>query len=259
VSCGSAGSCLAGGYYADRPNSLQGFVATEANGAWGRATGVPGLAALNTGGGGGAEVRSVSCASAGSCAAGGFYSGQHEYLLGFVATEAHGTWGTATPVPGLAALATRGLAEVASVSCGSAGSCAAGGDYAGRGVDYQGFAAVERNGVWGTAIEVPGLAALSPGMGDAHVTSVSCGPAGSCAIGGYYLSDGRYQGFVAVETNGAWGTATEVPGLAALNAGGDAKVYSVSCAPAGGCVAGGSYSPASYGYQGFVTAGRDGR
>ena len=49
-----------------------------------------------------------------------------------------GSWGRAIGVPGLAALNTGGLAGVASVSCASAGNCAAGGDYftrdAGQGV-----------------------------------------------------------------------------------------------------------------------------
>lgn len=46
-------------------------------------------------------------------------------------------------------------------------------------------------------------------------------------------------GFVAVEENGVWGKATEVPGLAALNTGGDVYISSVSCAPASACSAGG--------------------
>jgi len=38
---------------------------------------------------------------------------------------------------------------------------------------------------------------------------------------------------------GSWGKAVEVPGLAALNTGGDAAVTSVSCPSAGDCAAGG--------------------
>jgi hypothetical protein len=53
--------------------------------------------------GGNAEVSSVSCGSAGSCAAGGFYSDRHGHRQGFVAVERNGRWGTATGVPGLAA------------------------------------------------------------------------------------------------------------------------------------------------------------
>ena len=41
---------------------------------------------------------------------------------------------------------------------------------------------------------------------------------------------------------GSWGQAVEVPGLAALNTGGQANVNSVSCASAGNCAAGGYYT-----------------
>jgi hypothetical protein len=78
---------------------------------------------------------------------------------------------------------------------------------------------------------VPGLAALNKGK-DATVNGVSCVSAGSCSVGGDY-NDGsdKDQGFVASARNGVWGRAIAVPGLAALNTGGDAGVLSVSCSP----------------------------
>ena len=56
------------------------------------------------------------------------------------------------------------------------------------------------------------------------------------------------------QKNGVWGRATEVPGLAALNKGGNASISSVSCAPPGRCTAGGSYTERSVHphLQGFV-------
>jgi len=308
VSCGSAGSCAAGGHYGDRHGHGQGFVASERHGRWGTAIAVPGLGALNVGGG--ADVSSVSCGSAGNCAAGGFYSWNVAYfrvapfvaaerggrwgkavalprdgevnsvscasagncLAGgqgapdyydvgnaFVVEERAGRWGSVRAVPGMRALEHGGDPEIAgswisSVACPSAGNCAAGGGYADKDGNNHGFVAVERNGAWGTAIEVPGLAALNKRGGDTQVWSVSCGSAGSCAAGGYYTdSDGHYQGFVAVERNGAWGTAIEVPGLGALNKGERAAVNSVSCGSAGNCVAGGAYA------GGFVPPRRSGR
>jgi len=74
-----------------------------------------------------------------------------------VVSERHGRWGTAIEVPGLGAM-NKGLAQVWSVSCASAGNCAAGGYYQGRGGNLgQGFVVSERHGRWGRAIEVPGL------------------------------------------------------------------------------------------------------
>ncbi len=259
VSCGSAGSCAAGGWYAARHRRRQGFVAVERNGRWDPAIEVPGLAALNTGGDGG--VLSVSCGSAGSCAAGGWYTARHRRQRGFVAVERNGRWDPAIEVPGLTALDKGGGdAEVSSVSCGSAGSCAAGGFYRDRHGHPHGLVAVERNGRWGRAIEVPGLAALDKGGSGAVVVSVSCGSAGSCAAGGFYRDrQANAQGFVAVERNGRWGRAIEVPGLAALKKGGIAQVVSVSCGSAGSCAAGG-FNGDGHGHRlGFVAVERNGR
>ena len=70
MSCGAAGSCVAGGDYIDNDANGQGWVAVEKNGVWGKAFEPPGLAALNgSSGGGNAETDSVSCASAGNCTA----------------------------------------------------------------------------------------------------------------------------------------------------------------------------------------------
>jgi len=311
VSCASAGNCAAGGHYADRHGNGQGFVASELHGRWGTAIEVPGLGALNVGGG--ADVVSVSCGSAGNCAAGGFYSwdsaayfrvapfvaaerggrwgkavalpgdgevysiscasagnclaggqaapDQDYYDVGdaFVVQERAGRWGSVRFVPGMGALEQGGDPEIAgswisSVACPSAGNCAAGGGYRDKNGNPHGFVAVERNGVWGKAIEVPGLAALNKVGGDTQVWSVSCGSAGNCAAGGYYIDgDGHYQGFVAVERHGAWGKAIEVPGLGALNKGERAAVNSVSCGSAGNCLAGGAYA------GGFVPPRRSGR
>ncbi len=252
VSCSPRGNCAAGGGYEDRGQQLRGFVVSERTGVWGQAVEVPGLAAL-----GPAGVGSVSCASAGNCAAGGSYLAGKQH--GFVVSERNGVWGQAIEVPGLAALTQGRPASVQSVSCGAAGNCAAVGFYRHRPAHDQGFVAVEKNGVWGQAVEVPGLAALNKG-GQAVVSSVSCASAGNCAAGGSYAdSDGRRQGFVAVETNGVWGQAVEVPGLAALNKGGNAGVGSVSCASAGNCAAGGSYLGGSGHQQGFVVSQANGR
>jgi hypothetical protein len=179
-------------------------VTTQKNGVWGRAIEIPGLGALNRGGS--AHVSSVSCGSTGNCAAGGSYQDQSRNYQGFVVVERNGRWGKAIDVPGLLALNKYGAAFVTSVSCGSAGNCAAGGSYQDQSRQDQGFVVVERNGRWGKAIEVP---VLGP------VISVSCPSAGNCAAVGDYsnTSGGRTQGFVAVERHGRWGKPIEVPGL----------------------------------------------
>ncbi len=255
VACPSAGNCAVGGAYLDNSGNQYVFVAGERNGVWGAAIQVPGLAALNAADGD-VEVNSLSCGTAGNCVAGGYYTDDDQDIQGFVAIEDNGTWGTATEVPGLAALNTGGYAEVNSVSCGTAGSCLAGGYYT-DGDHAQAFVAIEDNGTWGTATGVPGLAALNTGGRSTQVLTVSCTPTGDCAAGGFYSDRSHHrQGFVASEDNGVWGTTIEVPGLGALNAGGDAEVSSVSCPSPGDCAAGGFYADQSGHHQGFVTQAR---
>jgi hypothetical protein len=147
--------------------------------------------------------------------------------------RAAGSWGRAIEVPGLAALNKGGNADVLSVSCPSPGYCAAVGFYRDGGGHWQGFVVSERNGRWGQAIKVPGLAALNKRR-NAEVRSVSCASPGYCAAGGYYGNHGSNpylitsgHGFVVSERNGRWGQAIKVPGLAALNKGGNASVVSV--------------------------------
>jgi hypothetical protein len=100
-------------------------------------------------------------------------------------------------VPGLAALNKGGLGTtVLSVSCAPAGSCTAGGYYWDRSRHRQGFVTREDNGVWGTPIQMPGLAGLSQG-GSALVGALSCPSRRFCAGGGDYAAPlGRHRGFV---------------------------------------------------------------
>jgi Divergent InlB B-repeat domain len=165
-------------------------------------------------------------------------------------------WGSAAAVPGASALNLGGDAQVTSISCAGSETCAAGGYY--RGGGHQAFVADESSGVWGKAVEVPGTAALNAGK-SARVTSLSCGGPGNCAAGGYYTDgEGGTRAFVATEVRGVWGTAVEVPGTAALNSGKNARVTSISCATAGNCAVGGTYSSAGGYRQVFVVDERNG-
>ena len=261
MSCGATGSCAAGGYYSSRSagdsSVRQAFVVSEVNGRWRPAVEVPGTAALNRGAG--AVIESVSCAAAGSCAAGGFYTDGSGHGQSFVVSEVNGRWRPAIEVPGTAALNEGGNAVIDSVSCAAAGSCAAGGHYTDGSGHGQSFVVNEVNGRWRTAIEVPGTAALNKGI-FTSVDSVSCAAAGSCAAGGHYTDgSGRGQAFVVSEANGRWRPAIEVPGTAALNRGGSADVGSVSCGAAGSCAAGGYYLGSTRHHQAFVVTEANGR
>jgi hypothetical protein len=255
ISCSAPGDCGAGGSYTDTSGQQQAFVATETGGIWHSGREVPGTAALDRGSPG-AEVLSVSCAAAGDCGAGGFYTDASGQQQAFVVTESGGTWHTAREVPGTATLNAGGDAEIASVSCAATGDCSAGGFYASASVDgvptVQALVVTETGGTWQTAQEVPGTAALNGG-GYAAITSVSCATAGDCTAGGEYTSSTpATEALVVSQAGGIWGTAHEVRGIGALNGAGLAVISSVSCAAPGTCSAAGSYHDANFTSQAFV-------
>jgi len=239
-----------------RTQAATGTAAAVSEGTWGTAEEVPGTAALNQGGN--AEILSISCRSAGNCSAGGYSKDASGTDQAFLVSETKGTWGTAEQVPGMATLAQSGSAEVISVSCARAGDCDAVGTYtddSGRG---QVFVASENKGIWHSAQEVPGIAALNQ-RGHAGISSVSCASAGNCSAGGSYEDgSGHIQAFVVSEEKGTWGTAEEVPGSAALNQGGTAVIFSVACGAAGNCGAGGFYEDSSGKQHAFVVSEADG-
>jgi hypothetical protein len=224
--------------------------AAAAGGTWHTAQQVPGTGILNKGGN--AQVQSVSCASAGNCSAGGYYTDRAKHLQVFVVSEVRGKWHKAMQVPGTAALNKGGRANLYSVSCATASNCSAGGYYTDRSGNAQAFVVSEVRGKWRTAREAPGTASLNR-RGNADVYTVSCASPGNCSAGGGYR-DRRYntQAFVISEVRGTWHNAVEVPGTGALNVRGGAGVISLSCASAGNCSAGGQYVDSSYAGQAFV-------
>ena len=117
---------------------------------------------------------------------------------------ASGTWGNARELPGLASLNV-----------------------------------TELGSRWRTATELPGLARLDRGE-SGNINSVSCAK-GTCAAGGAYQHGGTTDALVVTGRNGRWGRAHSVPGLAQLNTGQDAVIYSLSCAAANHCTAVGIY------------------
>lgn len=217
---------------------------------WSAAKEVPGAGRLNAGGN--AFVASLSCATAADCAAGGSYVDANSQQEAFVASEIGGTWQKAEEVPGTVSLNAGGFAGVNAVSCPVTGSCVAGGYYVDAAGHRQAFVADEVDGNWQQAETVPGTSALNA-SGYASVSSLACSSAGSCvAVGSYVDAKSQQQAFLAEETDGVWQDAEEVPGTAALNAGGGAGATSVACPTVGNCSAGGYFLDSTYHQQAFV-------
>lgn len=256
LGCASAGNCAAGGMYRDRLGRAQAFLVNQSRGRWGRAEEVPGTAPLNAGGDGG--IVAVSCPLAGHCTAVGLYLDRRGHYHSFAAAQRNGRWGRAAQIPGPAKLSAGGNVEVGALSCAAAGDCTAVGYYTERGGREQAFADSAVNGRWGRAAAMPGLAALNTG-GFVEIGTVSCARPGYCSTGGAYKTgSASIQAFVDNQRQGRWGTAQEVPGTAALNAGGNADITTVSCTAAGTCSAGGVYVDASGSTQALVVAETNG-
>jgi hypothetical protein len=202
---------------------------------------VPGISELSTVAF--SATTALNCLSAGTCVVGGYYAtspgpGYADQLNDFIVSESNGVWARPVTLTGTI------LGIVTSLSCSSAGNCAAAlgiGDVpTGVGPPYDGPAvATERSRSWGPAVPVPGT--TPGGKFESGATSLSCRANGDCVIGGSYSPGTSTQAFVATEVDGSWRAAVTFPGIAKLNAGRTAQVTSVACASAGNCVAGGSY------------------
>jgi hypothetical protein len=243
-SCAFPQRCSIGGYVPGGSGREIGFVDDQLpSHLWDAALPLPGTLGSAAPADAVAKVVSISCRSVGNCSAGGFYTDGHDRFQAFVIDEKNGAWRSAKEVAG--ALNTKGYAEITGVSCHSAGNCAAVGFYSPGTSQTRPFIVTSKNGSWGSATAVKGIAALDTGDASS-LTAVSCGPAGAagnCTAGGVYYRGpgGGQQAFVVTEQNGTWRTAAPVPGLAQWNTGKDATLAAISCVSPGNCSVAGSF------------------
>jgi PASTA domain-containing protein/List-Bact-rpt repeat protein len=195
VSCASAGNCGAVGLYDIRlvptgrdqeEERARGVLLTETAGSW--APGVEAILPANADGPDALDYGSlgqVSCASTGDCGAVGHYYDSSRVSHGLLLSETAGSW--APGVEAAAPTTTDPGAGLSSVSCTSAGNCAAVGYYS-AGSSRGGLLLTETAGSWapGAAAGLPAnaLPAAVPGL-----SSVSCPPDGSCSAAGAYGDD----------------------------------------------------------------------
>ena len=146
-----------------------------------------------------AELLAVSCARNQDCGAAGYVqtlAGDEAFVVG----QTRGHWSSARMIPGLAKLNKRGFAEASTLTCTGKGDCSTAGFYFDASNHQQIFVATELNGRWGSAIEVPGSAALNKGS-DADFYQIACASPGNCSAGGFYKDGaGHIQAFLVNET-----------------------------------------------------------
>jgi outer membrane protein OmpA-like peptidoglycan-associated protein len=199
-------------------------------------------------GGNWSTTESVSCSSAGNCAAAGYYDDANNHEQSFVDTETHGLWLPAVQIAGT--LNAGNASRASSISCSSPGNCSVSGYFKDAlGVD-QAYVASEVNFVWSSAIEVGAI--MNSGAG-ASLDSVSCATDGNCAAVGFVTVGAPqsfdFQSMVVTEVNGVWGAPLEVATVINTNYYG--YMTSVSCVSSANCTATGVYEDNS-GDQSFV-------
>jgi hypothetical protein len=194
VSCPSLGNCGAVGDYNVANFAGSSFTLTETAGSWTR--GVEAALPRNARSPTQSDLNDVSCASAGNCVAVGGYADRRGSLQGLVVSETAGSWskGSEAVLPADAASDPYQLAGLESVSCVSAGRCAAVGQYTDDSDTDQGLLLSETAGRW-----APGVEARSPSnaVNGSFLDSVSCPSAESCsAAGGFGDTAGSLQGLL---------------------------------------------------------------
>jgi hypothetical protein len=242
MSCTLAGGCLvAGTYETDSPAGRQAFVVQEIGGVWGTAEDILGLDALNTGGA--AQVRTLYCVHTGNCTVGGDYN-DSSGAQPFVAYQNYGEWYSAQTFPDIAAANTGLSASIDALSCQRRGICTGVGTYRTPDGHAHAFSVSEQNYIWNAFQPIPGMTALPQGgAATSTVGYLSCPTPGNCTAGGKYTDPaGNTHSYLVTQTNGTWGNAQALPGLAVLKPIHSPVLTGLSCRSPGNCTAIGSYS-----------------
>jgi hypothetical protein len=198
VSCPASGNCELTGTDADVNGQIQAVAEQTNSGGQEAIQFLTSSTDLNVGGT--ALTNSVSCASDGNCVVVGHYTDATGRWQPFFGEEKDGTWQNTSTVPGIAALDVGHFSDLQSVSCASAGNCAAIGFYTDASGTGQVFTIDEVNGTWGSAAKLPGPS--NQGIFSPQ-SIVSCWSAGNCTSGGVVATPTGLQSIVSVESPAA--------------------------------------------------------
>ncbi len=192
-----------------------------------------------------------ACASAGNCAAGGFYTNSSFQPQGLLLSENNGSWSASE----LAFAAGSGFTSgskplVTSVACASAGNCVAAGYYFDAMNEQEGFLVSETSGSWGLATDATGASPSSLDAAPTLVPEASCVPGGDCYAIFNTFNGSVYDSLLYANSGGNW-TATQVP---IPDGGSHIVLSSISCPPHGPCAIVGSYDDAASDVQGLLAS-----
>ncbi len=218
LACPTSTSCVAVGTYKDASGVTEGLIETLSAGSWTAQT-AP-LAGLNPSAASDPAVgfgTNITCPAAGSCVSVGSYADSAGTQQGLIETLSDGTWSaTRAPVVGLYPPVSGAEPKVAlsDVSCPSAGSCVAVGNYSAEatpsssGALEAGLVETLSAGDWSPTT-------INPLGGASFLGTVSCPAMGSCvSTGGWDANNVTeyFSGLIenqSVVTQGYWELASD--------------------------------------------------
>jgi hypothetical protein len=211
ISCVSADTCAVGGWYQDNSGHGDGLLLNETSGVWTAAKATaPADAATEPQ----SYVWAVSCAAAGSCSAIGGYTDSSASSQGLLLTQSANMWaaGSRTVLP--AGAAANPNVSLDSLSCFSAGNCAAIGEFDDSS-GTQGLLLSEIAGNWAPAVKasLPADAAANP---KAITGDVSCTSVTECTAIGRYNTATTQVGLIFAAANASPALSVSAPSTATI-------------------------------------------
>jgi hypothetical protein len=247
LSCPTASSCVAAGFYDDSDNGQQSFASSLSGGTWQTVTlPEPADAGNDADGEQTTSIDALSCSAPGSCVAVGSYKSTSAHIEGLIETLSSGAW-TATTAPEPSNAASNPVTALSAVSCPAAGTCVAVGRYENSSDRLEPLIESLSAGTWSaTAAPLPSNAGSGLNL-YVTLTSVACPITSSCvAVGSYLDTSSTLWGLVETGSGTSWsGTSAPEPSNAAAGSTHVAVLDSLSCAAVGTCVAVGTYPDTS--------------
>ena len=247
ISCANSDNCTATGNFLDAVGDTRAFSQTMTGGVWDVAQPATFAAGVEN------STRSsrfsaVSCTSEGACTAAGTFLNTGNWFEAFTQTMTNGTWAN-----GQRATFAGGVqnshpdATFNAISCTSAGTCTAAGQFTNASGDVEAFTQTMTNGTWANGQRATFAGGVQNSHPDATFNAISCTSAGTCTAAGQFTNaSGGVEAFTQTMTNGAWANGqppTFPPGVQHANR--NSTFNDVACSGAGECTAAGSFVDAA--------------
>lgn len=247
VSCPTSSACTAGGSYSDSAGD-QAFLLIRAKSSWTALQApLPSDAAVDPK----AHLDYSACFSASSCAVTGGYYDAAGVEHGVVLTGSGSSWTSVeTPAPPSGGSG----ASIAAVTCVTASSCVAVGEYVDTAGTQEALLLTGFGSSW-TAVQAPLPANASTSYQRASISAVTCPSASRCLAFGQYFDESGAEQVMALTGFGPSWTVVETPLPADAGSQPNAIVAAGSCTSRVACIGVGRYDNAAGAQEGLILTG----